>query len=579
MTAENRAANRLAREKSPYLLQHAYNPVDWFPWGEEAFAKAKEEDMPVFLSIGYSTCHWCHVMERESFEDEEVAAILDKHYIAIKVDREERPDIDQVYMSFCQAMTGHGGWPLTIVMTPEKKPFFAGTYFPKTARRGMPGLIWLLNRIAELWQQRRDELLQAGEEISRFLKPKINSEDKGELSRQIIEQGFALLSRSFDPTHGGFGTAPKFPAPHNLTFLLRYGLADKNKKAWQLVEKTLTQMYKGGIFDHIGYGFARYSTDRQWLVPHFEKMLYDNALLTIAYLETYQATGKELFRQVAEQIMEYVLRDLTAPEGAFFSAEDADSEGEEGKFYLWGYQEVEEILGTEAAEKYCRVYGLSQEGNFAGRNIPNLLNTDPDKLTAEEKEFLMACRKRLYEEREKRVRPFKDDKVLTAWNGLMIAALALAGRILGQERYRQAAAQAYDFIKNNLIRENGRLYARYRKGEAAYDGYLEDYAFLIWGLIELYQASFQPEYLEQALALTEVALQDFWDSEDQGFYMTGSGSEELLFRPKEVYDGAMPSGNSVMAFNMLRLAALTGKEFLAEKAQKLMQAFVGMVQE
>lgn len=576
MTTTNKVPNRLAKEKSPYLLQHANNPVDWHPWGEEAFSKAKEEDKPIFLSIGYSTCHWCHVMERESFEDEEVAAALNKDFISIKVDREERPDVDHLYMSFCQAMTGHGGWPLTVIMTAEKKPFFTGTYFPKNSKRGMPGLLEILPEVNRLWQQEREELLRTGEELTQALRQENSTAGGGEISPLLVEQGYEILSRSYDPHYGGFGAAPKFPTPHNTTFLLRYGGTKQNKTALAMAENTLEWMYRGGIFDHLGFGFSRYSTDRQWLVPHFEKMLYDNALLTVAYTEAYQATGKELFRQVTELIIKYVLRDLTSPEGAFYSAEDADSEGIEGKFYVWSYEDVEIILGSDAAQKFCSRYDISREGNFEGESIPNLSKTDLAQLAGEDSTLLEQYREKLFTVRDKRIHPYKDDKILTAWNGQMIAALAIAGKVLGKREYLEAAEQAVDFISNHLTQPDGRLLARYREGEAAYPGYLDDYAFLTWGLVELYQATFQPRYLQLAFQLTNITLEDFWDEQNKGFFMTGKQGEQLLIRPKEIYDGAMPSGNSIMAMNLLRLAELTGETQLKIKAQELLQAFTGV---
>lgn len=578
MTNSSRVPNRLINEKSPYLLQHAYNPVDWFPWSQEAFDKAKEEDKPIFLSIGYSTCHWCHVMERESFEDEEVAAALNKNFISIKVDREERPDIDHLYMTFCQAMTGHGGWPLTVLLTPEKKPFFAGTYFPKSAKHGMPGLLDILGQVNTLWHKRRDDLLQISDELTQSLKREDSYNAEEQLSPEILDHAFNSYNQRFDSLYGGFGSAPKFPTPHNLTFLLRYGLHKKEKKAWEMVEKTLLQMYKGGIFDHIGFGFSRYSTDRQWLVPHFEKMLYDNALLIITYVETYQLTGKEIYKEVAEKVITYVLRDMTSPEGAFYSAEDADSEGVEGKFYLWSIEEVEAILGAAEAQKFCKIYDISHMGNFEGSNIPNLLQTK-NPINAEEEELLASYREKLFKAREERVHPYKDDKVLTAWNGLMIAALAFSGRVLDKEQYVSAAEKALAFIRSHLKDNDGRLLARYREGEAAYAGYLDDYAFLIWALLELYQATFKAEYIEEALELTKVTLTDFWDKSGQGFFMTSERGEELLIRPKEVYDGAIPAGNSLMALNLLRLSALTNDLSYEEKAVVLLQAFFGTVKQ
>lgn len=576
-------ANRLKQEKSPYLLQHANNPVNWYPWGDEAFTKAKTEDKPIFLSVGYSTCHWCHVMERESFEDPEVAELLNKYYVSVKVDREERPDVDHIYMTICQAMTDSGGWPLTVVMTPEKKPFFAGTYFPKESKWGRPGLMDILGQISSAWQQKRGELIEAGEQVVEAIKPRISS-SRGELSGETLEKAYRLFSRQFDPEFGGFGPAPKFPTPHNLTFLLRHWKRTGEKKALEMVEKTLQSMYRGGIYDHVGFGFSRYSTDREWLVPHFEKMLYDNALLAMAYLEAYQATGNEFYAGVAREIFTYVLRDMTSPEGGFYSAEDADSEGEEGKFYVWKPDEVIDVLGREDGELYCRLYNITPGGNFEGRSIPNLIYNSLEKqavemnISEEElRERIEASRKKMFLRREKRVHPYKDDKVLTAWNGLMIAALARGAAVLREMDYREAAEKALEFIWTRLRREDGRLLARFREDEALYLAYLDDYAFLAWGAIELYEATFKPEYLRRALQLTRQMDELFRDEQNGGYFFYAKDAEELIARPKEVYDGAMPSGNSVAALNLFRLSRLTGDPELESLARRQMDAFAGDV--
>lgn len=568
--------NRLINEQSPYLLQHAYNPVDWYPWSEEAFKKAKTEDKPIFLSIGYSTCHWCHVMERESFEDEEVAEVLNQNFIAIKVDREERPDIDNIYMTVCQALTGRGGWPLTVIMTPEKKPFFAGTYFPKEAGRGQPGLMDILTRVKQAWKKKRQPLLETSEEILSVLQ-RVNDTDKNDSASMeqmsgLTKEAFTAFAENFDEDYGGFGTAPKFPTPHNLMFLLRYWKSTGEEKALEMVETTLDNMYCGGMYDHLGYGFARYSTDKKWLVPHFEKMLYDNALLAVTYLEAYQITDKEDYADIAREIFTYVLRDMTAPEGGFYSAEDADSEGEEGKFYVWTPSEVKKVLGNKRGEEFCQVYNITAEGNFEGKSIPNLIDTELDKSEVD-KEFA-AERKELFKAREKRVPPHKDDKILTSWNGLMIAALAIGARVLDDECYGQAAKEAAEFIWQNLRRnDNGRLLARYRNGEADYSGYVDDYAFFIWGLIELYETTFEAEYLEKAVELNNDLVEYFWDEKQGGLYFYGYDSEELLTRPKEIYDGAIPSGNSVATLNFLRLARLIGDTELEEKAKQQFEYF------
>jgi len=569
MTTNQRIPNRLIHEKSPYLLQHAHNPVDWFPWSDEAFQKAKSEDKPIFLSIGYSTCHWCHVMERESFEDEDVARLLNSYYVAIKVDREERPDVDNIYMSVCQAFTGHGGWPLTVIMTPDQKPFFAGTYFPKNDHKGMPGVITILKKIREVWVANKSDLISSGQQILDALH-KSYEPSKYEIDDSIINAAFQQFKRRFDRNYGGFGSYPKFPSPHNLLFLLRYWYNTKEKAAIDMVEETLNCMYQGGIFDHIGYGFSRYSTDSQWLVPHFEKMLYDNALLAIAYIEAYQATGTKKFADVAQKIFAYVLRDMKALEGGFYSAEDADSEGEEGKFYVWTMEEIREVLENEYSVEFCKLYNVTSKGNFEGKNILNMISSSDDKYNDE---LVEKCREKLFEKREQRVHPYKDDKILTSWNGLMIAALSIAARILNKKEYAIAAENAAEFIFKNLMRNDGRLLARYRDGEASILAYVDDYAFFIWGLIELYELTFKSEYLIKAVKLNEDLVKYFWDNKNGGLYIYGSDGEQLIARPKEIYDGATPSGNSVAALNFQRLARMTGQHELLEKADQIIKAF------
>jgi len=567
--------NRLINEKSPYLLQHAFNPVDWHTWTEEAFEIAKWEDKPIFLSIGYSTCHWCHVMERESFENADVANVLNEKFVAIKVDREERPDIDHIYMQVCQTLTGSGGWPLTIIMTPERQPFYAATYLPPHNRGGMMGLIELLNRLSELWNNDREKALQAGQEISNWVR-KTSGVRRGQLlSKEVFSQAFQQYAQTFDRMYGGFGSAPKFPAPHSLIFLLKYYEQNKDEKALKMVEQTLTCMYQGGIYDHIGFGFARYSTDQKWLVPHFEKMLYDNALLAMAYLEAFRITERELYSQVASDLFTYVLRDMQSPEGGFYSAEDADSEGEEGKFYTWSLNEVMDALGSRGAS-YCEVYDINQQGNFEGRNIPNLIKK-PEALEARtqfEKE-----RQVLFDLREKRIKPLKDDKILTAWNGLMIAALAMGYRIMHEKRFLDEAQRAADFILAKLRREDGRLLTRYRDGEALYPAYASDYAYLIWGLIELNEAGADSRYLQTAIELNDDLLSLFWDQPEGGLFFYGEDSEQLLTRPKEVYDGAMPSDNAVATLNFLRLARVKGDSNLEEKAKQQFNHFAGTINE
>lgn len=565
----NRVPNRLAREKSPYLLQHQYNPVDWFPWGEEAFAKAKAEDKPIFLSIGYSTCHWCHVMERESFEDEEVARVLNRDFIAIKVDREERPDIDHIYMEVCQALNGQGGWPLTIVATPEGKPFFAATYLPRDNRGRMSGLLELLPELARLWREERARLINNSEKMTRWLQQR--REVNGELpGPELLARAVQQFSEVYDPQYGGFGKAPKFPTPHNLYFLLRYHHHTGDQAALDMMEKTLQAMYYGGIYDHIGFGFARYSTDRFWLVPHFEKMLYDNALLAIAYLEAFQLTRRDLYARVAGEIFDYVLRDMTSPEGGFYSAEDADSEGVEGKFYVWSPEEVLQVLGESDGQEFCRLYDITPRGNFGGKSIPHLPKTG---ISATRRREIEPWRQKLWARREERIHPHKDDKILTAWNGLMIAALAYGARVLERPDYLNAAEKAATFILGRLRREDGRLLARYREGQAQYPAYALDYACLIWGLLEIYASSYQEIYLRHALELKDDLLRYFWDDEQGGFYLYGSDAEQLVSRPKEAYDGAIPADNSIAALDLLRLARLTGQAELEDLVRRSLECF------
>ncbi|MBB6216319.1 hypothetical protein HNQ80_002418 [Anaerosolibacter carboniphilus] len=520
-------------------------------------------------------------MERESFEDHDVAEVLNKYFVSIKVDREERPDIDHIYMSFCQAMTGHGGWPLTVILTPEKKPFFAGTYFPKKSKYGQPGLIDILNRIQDAWENRKDELEQSSREIIDAVKTSVLDSNKDELEKEIIYTTYSDLKHFFDPVYGGFGKAPKFPTPHNLSFLLRYYAATGQEDALRIVEKTLDGMYAGGIFDHVGFGFSRYSTDKEWLVPHFEKMLYDNALLIIAYVEAFQVTGNYRYAEIAEKVLTYILRDMSPVEGGFYSAEDADSEGEEGKFYVFSVDEVNEVLGKEDAAVYSQYYDIKTGGNFEGKSIPNLIGIDLGKIENDPslKEKLSLCREKLYHYREQRIHPFKDDKTLTSWNGLMIAATAYAGRVFDNIAYIHAAKKTAGFIMQRLVREDGRLLARYRAGEAAYPAYIDDYAFLIWGLIELYETTYETVYLKKAIDLTNDMINLFWDEKDGGFFIYGSDSESLIVRPKEVYDGATPSGNSVATLCMLRLARMTGNKEFEKKAMSQFHTFGGNVKD
>jgi uncharacterized protein YyaL (SSP411 family) len=582
--------NRLIREKSPYLLQHAYNPVDWYPWSDEAFEKAKAQDKPVFVSIGYSACHWCHVMEQECFNDEEVAKLMNAAFVCVKVDREERPDLDSIYMAVCHVMGRSCGWPLNIIMAPDKSPFFAASYIPKNSRFGLAGMVDLIPQINEIWRTRKSELKAVGEDIKHRIRALEKKSPEVELGEAVLHDAYEQLALSYDSENGGFGRAPKFPMPHNLLFLLRYWNRTKEKTALDMVEKTLKSMRQGGVFDHVGFGFHRYSTDTQWLVPHFEKMLYDQALLTIVYTEAYQATGAEEYKLTAEEILEYVLRDLASPEGGFFSAEDADSEGEEGKFYLWTEAEIREILSSGDSELVVKLFGIEAGGNYAehgrirsGKNILHL--PKPLEQVALEGNLplddiilrLGKIRSVLLEKREARVHPMKDDKVLADWNGLMIAALAKASQVFGEKRYLQAAVKAANFVLKQMSDDNGILYHRYAKGEKAIGGFLDDYAFLVWGLIEIYEKCFEDKYLQTALELTKTMVARFWDENDGGFYFTAESAEHVLDRRKEVYDGALPSGNSVALFNLLRLSRLSSNSVFEEIASKTSKAFSGEV--
>lgn len=554
--------NHLKHEKSPYLLQHAENPVDWYPWCEEAFALAAEKDLPIFLSIGYSTCHWCHVMAHESFEDEEVAAFLTDHFISIKVDREERPDVDSVYMRAAQAMTGSGGWPLTIFMTPEKTPFFAGTYFPKHTKYGQIGLLELLSAVSQKWHEDRDSLLAQGSQVVSFLQ---NQEAAAPQSKQnpenSIAEALSHFTKTFDRKYGGFGSSPKFPAAHNLLFLM----AQKSKKGDKylaMAEKTLTQMYLGGIFDHIGGGFCRYSTDDMWLVPHFEKMLYDNAMLLMAYSQCYYETKSPLYLTIANKTAVYMLRELKDSDGGFYCGQDADSDGKEGTYYLFTPEEVRSVLHLEPAAAFCSQYDITPQGNFMGKNIPNLLRAKDHGLLPDEDVLRI-----LYDYRLERTQLHKDDKVLTSWNGLAIAALAKAARQLKNADYLEASLSAADFIWNHL-QDEGKLFARWRQGHYAFAGTLDDYAFYIWGLLECYSTTFNPIFLERADRIGRTMIKLFFDSREGGCYLYAADSEALFLRPKETYDGAMPSGNSVAAHVMKKLAFLTGENFWEEAAEK-----------
>jgi uncharacterized protein YyaL (SSP411 family) len=573
-----RRPNRLISEKSPYLLQHAHNPVDWYPWGEEAFERARKEDKPVFLSIGYSTCHWCHVMAQESFQDLQVARLLNQAFVCIKVDREERPDVDQVYMRICQMMTGSGGWPLTIIMTADKKPFFSATYMPKRGRFGQMGMMELVPRISNLWETDRAELLRSADRVIDHLRPSPPSGEGREPDASVLESAYRDLVEIFDLEYAGFGRAPKFPNPHNLMFLLRYWRRNKDQFALEMVEATLQAMRQGGIYDQVGQGFHRYSTDREWLVPHFEKMLYDQSLLALAYLEAYQATGKQIYSETAREILEFVQREMTSPEGGFFSALDADSEGVEGKFYLWKREELEELLTADERRLFFRLFELKEVDYRQGLKILRMRSSLEDSaavLQSSEEDLaerLRTIRKKLFDARKKRVRPMRDELILTDWNGLMIAALSRGAQVYGEQGYVQAARSAADFFLEKMCTPQWRLYHRYKDGPGVH-GNLDDYAFLVWGLIELYEASFDSKYLQTALDLSKAMIDHFWDDKAGGLFFTPDDGESLLVRQKEDYDGAVPSGNSVAMLNLLRLSHLTGRTDLEERASATASAF------
>lgn len=584
--------NLLIHEKSPYLLQHAYNPVQWHPWAKEAFEKARREDKLVFLSIGYSTCHWCHVMAHESFEDREVANLLNEFFVCIKVDREERPDIDKIYMMACQAFTGRGGWPLTIFMTPQRQPVYGATYIPRESRPNMIGMLDLLPRIQEIWKNKREEVLKAADQVVSLI-GKTDDRIAAGLNKQDLTVAFQSLEAEFDKTYGGFGPAPKFPMPHQIMFLLRYNLWTGDKKALEMAAKTLDLMGRGGIYDHLGFGFHRYSTDEKWLLPHFEKMLYDQALLSMTYAEAYGALGFPVFREKAAEIFNYVLRDMTSPAGGFYSAEDADSENEEGKFYLWTSDEMEQVLSREEAQLIAEIYNVEKEGNFyepltgskSGRNILHLKKSWPEialslGVSGEELRCRSAkAREKLFAVREKRIHPHRDDKILTDWNGLMIAALAIGARLLKENSYLEAALRALEFIVNNMRKADGGLLHRYRESEAAIEANLDDYSFLIWALIEAYETTLDERRLLKALELNDYLTAHFSDEKSGGFYFTPDFSTDLIVRQKDSYDGAVPSGNSVMLLNLLRLSRITGNSQLEDTARRINQAFAAAVRQ
>jgi uncharacterized protein YyaL (SSP411 family) len=571
--------NRLINESSPYLLQHAHNPVDWYPWGTEAFERAKKENKPVFLSIGYSTCHWCHVMENESFENERIARVMNNNFVCIKVDREQRPDVDQIYMDAVVLTTGSGGWPLSVFLTPDGEPFFGGTYFPPKDAFGRPGFERVLLSVAEAWRDRRRELVSSAGKLSELLQRAGTPKKKAGLSPDVLKKAFEQLQSIFDPINGGFGAAPKFPQAVNLSMLLGYWHRTGEAHALHMVEKTLDAMAFGGINDHLGGGFHRYSTDAQWLVPHFEKMLYDQALLSKAYLQAFQAAGNRRYAKTATQILDYVLRDMTDSEGGFYSAEDADSEGEEGTFYLWEPEQIASILDRDEAKVFNAHFGLTERGNFEkGKTILSIVT--PTKELAKEfginhtkvADILTRARTKAFTARAKRQRPHRDDKVITGWNGLMISSLAYGGMILKNDRYTEAARRSADLILRRLHKDD-RLKRYYRDGHVAGEAFLDDYAFMVIGLMDLYEATFDARWLREAAKLSEEMIEFFADTEQGGFFLAGKNGEKLIARTKPASDGAIPSGNSAAAFALLKLGRLTMNQDFIDHGVSVLETF------
>jgi uncharacterized protein len=577
---ESKYTNRLLHETSPYLLQHAHNPVDWYPWGEEALARAKKEDKPILLSIGYSSCHWCHVMEKESFENEAIAGIMNERFINIKVDREERPDLDELYMHAVQVMTGSGGWPMTVFLTPDLIPFHAGTYFPPEDRGGMPGFPKILVVVSDYYRSHRGEVGKMEAQLKNALNQIAEIiPSKEVMSDKVLSKAFNTLESQFDPIYGGFGNAPKFPSSMALSFLLRYWKSTGSKKALEMVEKTLEKMANGGIYDHLGGGFHRYSVDNRWLIPHFEKMIYDNALLSRTYFEAYQGTQKERYGRVGEEILNYVLHEMKSPEGGFYSTQDADSEGEEGKFYVWTKDEIKEVLGKGKGTPFCAYYGVAQQGNFEGGASVLSISATLEKVSqlygipvTDLEKVLEEGRQKLYAERERRVRPGRDEKILTSWNGLMISSFVDGFKVTGDGKYLNGAKEAARFILHEM-KKDGHLMRVFNKGECRVKGYSEDYAFFIQALIDLYEATFETGWLKEADDLNQRMIHQFWDGRNGGFFFTGKENESLIARSKNPYDNAIPSANSIAVFNLIRLGHLTGEESLKQKADQTLHLF------
>ena len=576
---EHKHTNHLIHETSPYLLQHAHNPVDWYPWGDEAFQKAKGQNRPILLSIGYSACHWCHVMERESFEDEKIAALMNDLFVNIKVDREERPDLDEIYMNAVQMLTGRGGWPMTVFLTPEGKPFYGGTYFPPEDRYGVPGFPKILQGVANAYREKPQDVERSVEQILAALqRMSLSTESQQPFSSDIIGQSAEQLAQAYDTDHGGLGKAPKFPNVGVYELFLRHYHHSKKSRFLEMVTHTLTKMARGGIYDHLGGGFHRYSVDEKWLVPHFEKMLYDNAQLVRIYAQVYSVTGEPLFKQVVDETMNYLMREMLHTEGGFYSTQDADSEGEEGKFFVWSETEITRIVGEESSEIFCRIYDVSEEGNFEENNIlhPILTLEQASKFfrrDLREIESLVSVAKgKLFQEREKRPKPFRDEKILTSWNGLMLSGLAEAIKISRQPAYLEAANRTVDFIFTKMFRD-GRLLHTYKSGTGKILGYLDDYAFLAAGLLDLFEASVNRAHLDRALELAEIMLHEFWDEAGGGFFYTGRSHERLIAQSKPIFDGSIPSGNAVATQVLLRLYHYTGKEDYLKRAEKILRAY------
>lgn len=551
----NTKPNRLINESSPYLLQHAYNPVNWYSWCNEAFDKAKSENKPIFLSIGYSTCHWCHVMAHESFENMEIADLLNKNFVSIKVDKEERPDIDSIYMNVCQAITGSGGWPTSIFMTPEQKPFFAGTYFPPESRYGMVGFNQLLDAIIIKWNNNRKDILKSSQDITMHINNKASY--TSEIDESLIRDTINYFKKIYDKEYGGFSVAPKFPSPHNLLFLLNAYENNLDKSLLEMVEKTLIQMYRGGIFDHIGYGFSRYSTDKYFLAPHFEKMLYDNALLIMAYTKVFSITNNSIYKNISIKTAKDILKEMTNEQGGFYSAQDADSDGVEGKYYLFGKDEILSLLGKEKGEQFCSRFDITDKGNFEGKSIPNLLKVNENEIQNNSLDNVLP---QIYDYRKSRTKLHVDDKILTSWNSLMISAFAFMYKAFGNEKYIQIAQKTCGFIDENLIDKDNTIFVSYRNGNRSGKGFLDDYAFYIFALINMYECTLEKKYLDKAFKLTQKTIENFYDKENGGFYLYGNDNEQLIVKPKETYDGAIPSGNSVMSYNLLKLSSLSPQE-------------------